>query len=67
MYKIKKKKRKIKRTKREIFDCDKIWWVSRTNTEKQKIKIFSEQLNDLFPNLVVRKGGSGLGVGPPLA
>ena len=27
------------------------------NTEKQTIK-FSEQLNDLFPNLAVRKEGS---------
>ena len=45
---------------------DKYWWVSRTNIEKQTIKS-SEQLNDLFSNLVVRKGGGETDVCPHLA
>ena len=36
----------------ELSDCNKNWWVSRTNIKKQAIKI-SDQLNFLFPNFAI--------------
>ena len=51
----KKGKKAIRRTKKELSDCDENWLVSRTNIDKQTIKISNNWMMDFWISTLQRE------------